>query len=344
MNKKRRNLLITLLTSAVTTLGCMGIILYYDLFISPFQHLETSYIYIDRDDTIDSVRTKIIAVAHPKTMRGFDYLSKYSNYSEQIRTGKYAISPTDNMQKLHRRLLMGYQTPVKVTVPSTRTIDKLIQSVSRQLMLDSVEIAQLITDTAFCTSLGCTEKTVATLFIPNTYEVYWNTTAEKFVERMKKEYNRFWNEKRLAQAKALDLTPEEVMILASIVEEETAYNPEKATIAGLYLNRLKKGMLLQADPTVKFAWQDFALRRILHKHLLIDSPYNTYKYVGLPPSIIRIPSIIGIESVLNYEPHNYLYMCAKEDLSGKHNFATTLKQHSENARKYQRTLNQRKIK
>lgn len=344
MTKKRRIILITFITLFTSALLATAWVIFHYLFTPPFQVAETTYLYIDRDDNIDSVRVKIDEVGNPTTLKGFDALSGQTNYAERIKTGKYAIRPTDTMREFHRRLLMGYQTPIRLTVPSTRTVDRLVQSVARQLMIDSVEIAQLVADTAFYTPLGYNEATVATLFIPNTYEVYWNSSAEKLLERLQKEHDRFWNEKRLAQAKALDLTPIEVTVLASIVEEETAYNPEKATVAGLYLNRLKKGMLLQADPTVKFAWQAFELRRILYKHLEIDSPYNTYKYVGLPPGPIRIPSIIGIESVLNYEQHSYLYMCAKEDFSGKHNFATTLAQHSANARRYQQALNQRKIK
>ena len=161
---------------------------------------------------------------------------------------------------------------------------------------------------------------------------------------MKREYNNYWNQKRISKAQAIGLTPLQVSTLASIVDEETANNAEKPVVAGLYINRLKKGMLLQADPTVKFALQDFTLKRILLKHLSIDSPYNTYKYAGLPPGPIRIPSVQGLESVLNYARHNYLYMCAKEDFSGTHNFAVTHSQHIVNAKLYQRELNRRKIK
>ncbi|MGL4853113.1 MAG: endolytic transglycosylase MltG [Phocaeicola sp.] len=344
MTKKKRYSLITTLALLLAILaGSIGS-LYYYLLTPLFQHKERTYIYIDRDDTIDSVLVKIQEVGKPKSMKGFELLSKHFKYAERIRTGKYLIDPNETMHQFQRKLMMGYQTPIRLTVASTRTLDRLIQGIANQLMIDSVEIAQLVSDSTFQRKMGYTEATVGTLFIPNTYEVYWNTSPEKLLERMQKERERFWNEKRMTQAKALNLTPEEVMILASIVEEETAYNPEKPTIAGLYLNRLKRGMLLQADPTVKFAWQEFELRRILYKHLEIDSPYNTYKYLGLPPGPIRIPSIIGIESVLNHEEHNYLYMCAKEDFSGKHSFATNLTQHGINARRYQQALNQRRIR
>lgn len=182
------------------------------------------------------------------------------------------------------------------------------------------------------------------MFIPNTYEVYWNTSAKNFMNRMKKEYDRFWNDSRKAKAKEIGMSPVEVAILASIVEEETAAYDEYPVVAGLYINRLKRNIPLQADPTVKFAWGDFTLQRILFSHLEIDSPYNTYKHTGLPPGPLRIPSIKGLDAVLNYQKHSYLYMCAKEDLSGRHNFAKTLAEHSRNAKKYQAELNRRKIK
>jgi UPF0755 protein len=248
------------------------------------------------------------------------------------------------MRYLHRRLSMGYQTPIKLTVGSVRTLDRIARNTARQLMVDSCEIANILNDTAYISKLGFTPETLPALFIPNTYEVYWNMSAEDFMQRMLKEHKAFWNEKRLKQAEAIGLTPIEVATLASIVEEETANQAEKPMVAGLYINRLKKGMLLQADPTVKFSLQEFGLKRILFKHLEVDSPYNTYKYAGLPPGPIRIPSYQGLESVLNYTKHNYIYMCAKEDFSGTHNFAVTSAQHAANARKYQQALNRRGIR
>jgi UPF0755 protein len=187
-------------------------------------------------------------------------------------------------------------------------------------------------------------ETVLSIFIPNTYQLWWNIQTEAFVERMYKEYQKFWSETRLGKAKAMNLSPTEVVILASIVEEENHKTDEQPRIAGVYMNRLQKGMLLQADPSVKFALQDFGRKRLLNSDLTIDSPYNTYKYTGLPPGTIRIPSPTTVDAVLNYEKHTYIFMCAKDDLSGYHNFATTLSQHNENARKYHNALNQRNIK
>ena len=317
----------------------------YQLFFSqPFQISETGYIYIDRDDNIDSVYNQIIKVGNPKSMKGFKIIAEQKGYDKNIKTGKYAIKPTDNMRYLHRRLSLGYQTPVNLTIGSVRTMDRIARNASRQLMIDSTEIIGLLNDTAYLNTIGYTTQTIPALFIPNTYEVYWNISAEDFMKRMIKEHKVFWNEERIKKAKSIGLTPEEVATLASIVEEETAVNAEKPVVAGLYINRLKRGMLLQADPTIKFSLQDFGLKRILFKHLEVNSPYNTYKHTGLPPGPIRIPSIQGLESVLNHARHNYLYMCAKEDFSGTHNFAVTSAQHAANARRYQQAFNRRNIK
>ena len=181
------------------------------------------------------------------------------------------------------------------------------------------------------------------MFIPNTHEVYWTISAEQLLEKFKKEYDKFWNEGRLAKAKVLNMTPVEVSILASIVQAETRHNDESPRIAGLYLNRLKMGMPLQADPTLIYAIGNFDIQRVLNVHKEIDSPYNTYKYAGLPPGPINFPSIISIDAVLNHEEHNYIYMCAKEDFSGYHNFTASLREHNNNARKFQQALNRARI-
>jgi UPF0755 protein len=181
------------------------------------------------------------------------------------------------------------------------------------------------------------------IFIPNTYEIYWDTSIDNFLKRMRKEYDRFWNDERRSKAEKIGLSPIQVATLASIVEEEATYIDEYPIVAGLYLNRLKRGMRLEADPTVKFAVGDFTLRRILFRHLEVESPYNTYKNGGLPPGPIRIPSIQAIEGTLSPQQHNYLFMCAKDDLSGRHNFATTHAEHARNAARYQRALNERGI-
>lgn len=344
MNKKKRNIIgIITLIIILAGAGSAGTLYYY--FFSPqFNLSQTVYIHIDRDDNPDSVYTKIKSAGKPKTMYGFKFQAERNKYGNNIRTGRYAIHPKDNMRYLYRRLSMGYQTPVNLTVPSVRTLDRLARVIGRQLMIDSVEIARLLADSTYYKPMGYTKETLPSLFIPNTYEVYWNMSADDFMKRMKREHDAFWNDERRGKAASIGLSPEEVSTLASIVEEETANNAEKPMVAGLYINRLNKGMLLQADPTVKFGLQEFGLKRILNKHLNVDSPYNTYKYAGLPPGPIRIPSIQGLESVLNYARHHFIYMCAKEDFSGTHNFASTLSQHMANARRYQQELNKRRIK
>ena len=231
-----------------------------------------------------------------------------------------------------------------LTIPESRTMDRLAGSLSRKLMVDSTVLAICLQDNDFCQRYGCDTSTIACLFVPNTYEVYWNTSIDNLMERMQKEHKHFWNDERTKKASAIGLTPNEVCTLASIIDEETANNAEKPMIAGMYLNRIQKGMPLQADPTIKFALKNFALKRIYHDMLFIDSPYNTYRKEGLPPGPIKIASIAGIDAVLNRVAHNYLYMCAKEDFSGTHNFAVSYSDHLRNAARYSKALNERGIK
>ena len=325
----------------VGVVGCVG----YSTVMAPVVKSEhTVYVQVYPDYDTQRVGEELASAVKFRTMVGFAPLMKYYNYDARVKPGNYAIRPGDSMRDICLRLLSGNQTPVKLVVPSVRTLDRLAGAVGKQLMTDSVAVMNLLTDAHFLESLGYTAETIPCLFVPNTYEVYWTISPEQFVARMVRERSAFWTPARIAKAKAQGLTPNEVMTLASIVDEETIKNDEKPLVAGLYLNRLKRGMLLQADPTVKYALGEFELRRILYVHLQTDSPYNTYKYAGLPPGPIRIPSISGIESVLNPAKHTYLYMCAKEDFSGYHNFATTLSQHNDNARRYQQALNKRGIR
>lgn len=340
---KKKTLFISI-SIIVIILAGISISTYSLLFSKPFRTAGPTFIYIDEDDNADSVFAKIEANLHPENMTGIKLLAKIQGYDSNIFTGAYRMSSQTTTLEAFRTLKAGRQTPVRLVVPSVRTMDKLASRIAGQIMADSTSIITLLNDSSFIDSIGYSKATIPALFIPNTYEVYWNMSAESFIKRMIKENKAFWNAERTEKAKSLDMTKEEVCTLASIVDEETANNAEKPLVAGLYINRLKRGMLLQADPTVKFSHQDFGLRRILFKHLEIDSPYNTYKYAGLPPGPIRIPSVAGINSVLNYSRHNYLYMCAKEDFSGTHNFASTLSEHNRNARKYQQALNRRNIK
>lgn len=340
--KKKRIVIGTFL--ALILIGAIGAGTgYYYLFAPQFYPKKTAYIHIDRDDTIDSICNKLKNKGNPKNLTGFHWLAQYREYPQNIRTGRYAIRPKENVYHVFSRLYRGYQEPMNLTIGSVRTLDKIARSAGKQLMIDSAEIARTMNDSAFLQKIGYTTETMPSLFIPNTYQVYWDMSVEEFFERMQKEHQKFWNQERLAKATAIGLTAAEVSTLASIVEEETNNNQEKPMVAGLYINRLHAGMPLQADPTVKFALQDFGLRRITNAHLEINSPYNTYLNTGLPPGPIRIPSPIGLDAVLNYTKHNYIYMCAKEDFSGTHNFASNYAEHVKNARKYWNALNEKKI-
>ena len=343
MKRKLFIILSSSFCSVFILLGILGYVAYDRLFSPAFNIAGSTRLYIDVDDTIDSVRFKVNNVLSPKSIDVFDWLVKHEKYNK-VKTGSYLFEPNDDWRIAIRRLKLGWQTPVRIVVPSVRTINHMAQSLGKQLMVNEQEIIDTLSSPSFMTRMGYTAEILPTLFVPNTYEVYWNISVEELMQRLSKEYNSYWNNERREKATAQGLTPIEVATLASIVDEETSVNSEKPIIAGLYLNRLHRGILLQADPTVKFATGDPTLRRILNKHLTIDSPYNTYIYKGLPPGPIRIPSMAALEAVLNPAKHNYLYMCAKEDFSGTHNFASTLTQHNVNARRYQQALNQRGIK
>lgn len=345
VKEKNRFIILGGLLAVFLMLVCfVGIIMYKRVYEPQFQIDKASCLYIDTDDNADSVRCKIQETFHPKSLVGFDFLVDVLEYDTDIQTGCYQFEPNDNMRTVVRRLKAGWQTPVRLVVPSVRTVDKMVEALSRQIMVSKEEIWEVLNDEKFLSRIDYTNETLPALFLPNTYEVYWNTTAKNLIERFQRENEKYWSQDRLNKATALGLSQKEVSTLASIIDEETANDAEKPIVAGLYLNRLKRGMLLQADPTVKFALQDFTLRRILNVHLETDSPYNTYKYAGLPPGPIRIPSLVAIESVLNPQKHDYIYMCAKEDFSGTHNFASTLSQHNVNARRYQQALNKMGIK
>ena len=320
----------------------LGLLTYY-AFASVSKAEITQYIYIDEDDTQDSVIAKIQPFANLIGMTTLNTLIRHSGYSENIRTGRYAIEPGDGPITIFRRLRSGRQTSLNLTIPESRTMDRLAAILSNKLMLDSATIAEALTSQEVCEKLGYDTCTIAAMFVPNTYNVYWNMSIDELLQRMQKEHDRFWKGDREAKAAEMQMTPTEVCTLASIIDEETSNNAEKPMIAGMYLNRLKEGMPLQADPTIKFALKQFELKRIYNKLLNTESPYNTYRNEGLPPGPIKIASIKGIDAVLNYTSHDYLYMCAKEDFSGTHNFARTYQEHLKNADKYTKALNERGI-
>lgn len=349
MLKRIRNLFVAkspktyLFAAAGCLLLAVGLLFFY--LFTPFSASDSvQYVCVDSDDTQDSVLAKLRPIGRNRSIVGMATMMRHGDYGSHIRTGRYAIAPGETTFAVFRRLRGGTQTPLNLTVPEARTMESLAAQLSRKLMLDSATIATALRDSAFCARWDYDTATVAALFVPNTYEVYWDISLEQFMERMAKEHDAFWRGERSAKAAAMNMTPAEVATLASIVDEETASTAEKPMVAGMYVNRLRIGMPLQADPTVKFALHDFALRRIRHKHLSVDSPYNTYANPGLPPGPIKIASVAGIDAVLNHTEHDYLYMCAKDDFSGTHTFARTYREHLDNAARYAKALNSRGIK
>lgn len=304
----------------------------------------TAYLYIYKNETLDSIMNSLAQSSNQIGVMAVKSLATLTHYEENIIPGRYEIGKYTNALMLFHHMRSGRQVPVRLTIPSVRTMERLAEELSEKLMVSKEELMKTFESKDSCAKYGVTPETMACIFIPETYEVYWTIGVEQLMERMKKESKFFWNAERTRKAKALGLTPDQVITIASIVDEETANNAEKPMIAGMYYNRYRKGMPLQADPTVKFALQDFEIKRIYNNMLDVDSPYNTYKNEGLPPGPIRIPSVAGIDAVLNLVKHNYLYMCAKEDFSGTHNFATTYDEHLKNAAKYSRALNARGIK
>ena len=317
---------------------------YWYFFTEFTSQKETHYLYIDSDDTTDSVVAKLRPMATPHALTGLGTLARHSDYNIRPLTGRYAIEPGRSTVGVFRMLKNGLQKPLMLTIPEARTMDRLAARLAKKLMLDSTTIAQALTSEEVCQKLGFDTTTIAAMIVPDTYEVFWDTSIDALLSRLQKEHDNFWGYDRRHKAEALGLSPTEVATLASIIDEETANNGEKPMIAGMYLNRLKKGMPLQADPTVKFAMKNFGLRRIYKAMLTVDSPYNTYQNAGLPPGPIKIASIKGIDAVLNAVGHDYLYMCANDDFSGTHKFAATYKEHQENARRYAKALNARGIK
>ncbi|MFP4023817.1 MAG: endolytic transglycosylase MltG [Thiohalospira sp.] len=301
------------------------------------------YLYIPTGSDFDDVKSIIAENNILENTSSFIWLAEKKNYPNHVYPGRYALKHDMNNNEIINLLRSGNQEPIKVIFNSLRNKEQLAGRISQQIEADSLSLLETFNNDSIIKKYGFKPETFTCIFIPNTYEFWWNTTAKGFVQRMYKEYQRFWNEQRLAKAKALNLTPEEVITLASIVDEETLYNEEMKKVAGVYINRLRKRMHLQADPTLKFALADFSIKRVLTVHKQIDSPYNTYTRYGLPPGPISIPSIEAIDAVLNYEQHDYLYFCAKPDFSGYHNFSKTLSQHNINARIYQQALNKERI-
>ena len=278
-----------------------------------------------------------------ESRKSFRWVAIQKEYDKYVKPGRFKIRNGLSNNELVNMLRLGNQDPVMVVFNNVRTLDQMAGKVSSYLERDSAEFSEYLAGSDLASRYGFEPAIFTSMFIPNTYEFYWTTTPEEFTERMNKEYEKFWDGERDRKAKKMELSRAEVVTLASIVDEETLFDDENVMVAGVYINRLEKGIPLQADPTLKFALGDFSRQRIINDDKAIDSPYNTYKFKGLPPGPISIPSVSAIDGVLNYEKHNYIFFCAKADFSGYHAFAKTLTQHNRNAREYQKALNQRRI-
>ncbi|WP_406684150.1 endolytic transglycosylase MltG [Seonamhaeicola sp. MEBiC1930] len=307
---------------------------------------EEAYIYIKSTDRYNDVREQLEPLL--KDISKFDALAKQKKYINNVKAGKFAIkkgmSNNDIINSIRSKNI-----PVKVSFNNQNSIEKLAGRIALQIEADSISLLSAMKDDAFYTDNDFKNETALGMYLPNSYEFFWNTSAEAFRDRMLKEYNRFWNDSRLNKAKAIGLSEDEVIALASIVYEESKQSSEQPRIAGVYINRLKIGMPLQADPTLKFAayklpkYENTIIKRVLNIHKKIDSPYNTYKYSGLPPGLVAMPDLSAIEAVLNYEKHKYLYFAADAKNVGFHKFAKTLAQHNRNAKEYHTYLSSQGI-
>ncbi|MCM4169776.1 Endolytic murein transglycosylase [Arenibacter antarcticus] len=320
----------------------------YGIFFTPntkFQ-AQTAYVYIPTDAKFETVMGLLDPLL--ENMDKFESAANRKGYNEHVKSGRYALEKGMNNNAIINSL-RSRNIPVKLAFNNQETLADLAGRVSLQIEADSLSLLNSFQDSAFLTDNGFNEDTALSMYVPNSYEFFWNTSAEGFRERMSKEYNRFWNEKRLGKAKKMGLTPKEVNTLASIVHKETAKVDERPRVAGVYLNRLRTGMLLQADPTVIYAIKkhtgnfDTVIKRVLYKDLELDSPYNTYKKSGLPPGPIAMPDITAIDAVLNSEKHDYYYFVANVENFGYHKFAKTLAQHNRNKVQYIRWINAQKI-
>ncbi len=326
-------------------LSILGLAAAYFVMLKPnFNPNEADpYLYISTESDFEDLMFQLDSTNLVKNKITFLWVAQLLKYDAKVKPGKYRIKPNESNLTVLRRLRSGGQEAVKFTFIKFRTLIDLAGFTSKKFEFDSLALMEVLGDTKLLDSLSIAPQHLMGLFIPNTYEIYWNTSPLQFLLKMKKAQEAFWNEARLQKAEALGYNKEQLTIIASIVEEETNMNDEKSRVAGVYLNRLRTGMKLQADPTVKFALQDFALKRVRTVHTEFDSPYNTYFYEGLPPGPICTPSIKTLDAVLNAETHKYFYFCARSDFSGYHTFAADYDTHLKNAREYQRALNANQI-
>ncbi len=337
--------ILIIIASIIVFAGALTVFIGYRWAFSPNIKIATqsSFLYIPSNSDFEDVVNILEDNGILKNKSSFIHCAQWMKYPEKIKAGKYKIQNHMNNLDLLRMLIAGNQTPVNLKFNNIRLKEQLAARIGKQIEADSTILLDLLNNDDFMQTYDLRAETALTLFIPNTYQFFWNTSSEEFIKRMKTEYDNFWTPERLAAAETIPLSPTEVSILASIVEQETNKNDEKQNIASVYINRLHKGILLQADPTVKFAVGDFSIKRVTGKHLAVDSPYNTYRYNGLPPGPICMPSIASIDAVLYHAKTNYLFFCAKADFSGYHVFTSSDVEHMANARKFQSEMNRRGI-
>ncbi len=320
------------------------ILIYRNLLdISIMANKNNQVIYIPTGSSYEQVMDTLESKLIIKNRKIFDWLANKKRYPSLIKPGRYVIDKDLSYNSLINLLRLGRQSPVRITFSNVLTLNEIAGKIGKQIEADSSQIIEFLSDDSNYIGNGFKKENIISIFIPNTYEFYWDTDAKELYNKMLKEYRLFWNDQRLSKAKENGLNPIEVSILASIIDDEVVKNDEKPRIAGVYLNRLKRGIPLQACPTIKFALNDFSITRVLKKYLLVDSPYNTYKHSGFPPGPIGCATIDGIDAVLNAEKHDYIFFAAKADFSGYHNFSRTLAEHNRYASLYQKELDKRKI-
>jgi UPF0755 protein len=340
MSKKKILIPLIIFSTILTT----GSVYTYQMLYSPnfLINADDKFIIIEENTDFNELIKKLEDDTLINDILSFSFLSKLMEYQENIKIGAYKVKMNMSNYEMITMLRSGNQTPIKLTFTYARKIEDLAEKITTKLKMSKDDLLNYLNENINNYS-GFKKTDIISIFLPDTYEVYWNISPEKLTNKMYSEYKKFWNEERLSKLDKINLNQKEAIVLASIVASESRMLDEADRIAGLYINRLNRNMRLQADPTLIFAANDFTIRRVLNKHKKIKSPYNTYIHRGLPPGPIRLASKKYIDAVLNYEKHNYIYMCAKEDFSGYHAFATNLSDHNRNAKKFQIALNRRKI-
>ena len=341
--KKAFKILILLLVIILIVGGFSAFFLYSNFLKNNVSN--DTVLYINHNSSFDAIMDSLKKNDALVNYVSFQRISKIKKYENNIKSGRYKLKKGMNNRQIVNMLISGNQSPIRVYIPSTYTIKNFCIAVAKNFEFSMEDLYNIVTNSDSLKKYGFNKQTFAAMIIPDTYEFYWNISADEFLQRMKKEYDNFWTENRLKKAKEIGLTKIDVSTLASIVQAEQGMHPdERPIIAGLYLNRLKKGIPLQADPTVLFAIGDPHKTRVYLEDTKIDSPYNTYMYKGLPPGPILIPEVRSIDAVLNHDKNNYIFMCAKEDFSGYHHFSTNISQHTYYANLYHKALNEAGIR